>query len=294
MRWQPQNLAALLPFLPEDAQAPLRDLQNQVATLDEGKARDFAVGELRKFERSLHRSYLPDVHTDWLLIKLKEESSQILSVILRFLPADRVKAILQALPNDILARLPKMSESYAIAPGLAEFIKRRFERHFEVDRIYDPKQPFAYADLVHLKPALLKKLFQELGYREMALGLKLLPGKTQDLVMGKLPPSDRLHVEKHMLQNAVGTSEARHKKAQVHLISQESGQMASFVQEIGFLVFAKTVLPENQNDLPVLCHKLSFAESQRLLKVVEAHLNQNSPASVLAYREELLQVCKTL
>lgn len=277
----------------QDVQTQLKDLVQKVQALGEESLAEFALKELKKFERSFHRTYLPDVHNDWILEKLKLESPHAISAILRYLPADRVKQILNLLPNAVLAQLPKMSESYAIASPLAENIKNRFEGYFSHDHVYDSSAPFDFRTVMHLKSHLLQNMFLELGYFEIAMGLKLLPGKTQDLVLGKLLPKDRLVVERAML-DLKNTSVARHKKAQVHIISQDVGTIATFVQEIGFLIFSKSVLPEELKDVEVICHKLSYSEGYSLKKNVETQIKQNSTATVMAYREELLHICRRI
>ena len=293
LRFRPKDLPKLLGYMSQDVQTQLQDLVQKVQSLGESQLTEFALKELKKFERSFHRTYLPDVHNDWILEKLKQESPHAISAILRYLPADRVKQILNLLPNDILAQLPKMNESYAIAEPLAENIKNRFEGYFSHDRIYDQSVPFDFNTVMHLKPTVLKNLFLELGYFEIAMGLKLLPSKTQDLVLGKLLPKDRLVVERAML-DLKNTSEARHKKAQVHIISQDVGSIDTFVQEIGFLIFAKSVLIDTIKDVDVICHKLSYSEGTSLKKHVDVQLKQNSSATVVAYREELLHVCRRI
>lgn len=291
--FRPKHLADLLRYTSSDVQNKLNDLVQKVNALGEREVHDFALRELKRLSLSLLGSYLPDVHDDWILHKLKAESPEVVSLVLRHLPADRVSRLLNLLPSDLLQKLPKISDSYAISAALSESIRQRFSGYFTYPRLYDPTEPFSYHSLIHLKPSVLRAIFLQLGYQEIALGLKLLPDRTKDLVLGKLLPKDRVAVERAMtkLKNA---SEARHKKAQVHIISQEVGLISAFVQEIGFLVFAKSVLLDDRRDVEVLCHKLSFAEAESLMRHVDVTIRQNSLATVLLYREEILNICKSL
>lgn len=291
LRFDPKSLSEKIRFFPAALQKQFEDLEKKTQSLQEEELKKFALRELKKFGRSFHRSYLPQVHNDWIVEKLQKESPHMVSAILRNLPADRVRQILNRLPSELLTKLPKLSESYAMSSGLSEALKRRFEGYFEMTKVYDSSRPFEFQSLCYLKPILLKKVFQELGYREIALGLKLLPEKTKTLVLGRLLPKDRVEVEKYLKQNK-SMSEARHKRAQVHIISQEIEDVTTFILEIGFLVFAKAVLQQDQADIDVIFHKFSRKEARLLKKHLDLYLKQNSEASVLSYREEILNVCR--
>lgn len=295
LRFRPKSLADFLKFLPQNVQNELNELSEKIQNLDDDQLQTFALKELKKMGRSFQTSYLPEVHTDWLLERLKDESPYMISAILRYLPADRVNKILQGLPEDVLAGMPSLKESFAISDGLASALKKRFENQFRMERVYDPHQKFDFPMISFLKPHNLAELFQVLGYREVALGLRLLPDRTRDLVFGRLLPKDRTEVERCLL-DMKQVSESRHKKAQVHIISKEIDpyKPALFIKEIGLLVFSKAVLQDNLKDVEVISHKLPMAEGEMLKTYVDQHLMQNSEATVLGYRDEILHVVRRL
>lgn len=291
LRFRPKDLARLLTFMSEDIQSQLQDLLQKVSSLSESQLSEFALKELKKFERSFQRTYLPEVHCDWILEKLKHESPHVISAVLRYLPADRVKDILARLPQEVLSQFPPLTDSYAIQSSLADNLKNRFEKNFSHDRVYDPQAPFDFHTILHLKGEVLRLLFWELGYSEIAMGLKLLPSQTQDLVLKKLLPQDRLVVDRVLLE-LKHTTDARHKKAQIHIISQDSASMDTFVFEMGCFIFAKSVLAENELDIDVIAHKLSYREGTKLKNHVAKIVQQNSQSTILLYREELLRACR--
>lgn len=291
LRFRPKDLDQLVSYMSEEIQNQLQDLLQKVNSLSETQLSDFALKELKKFERSFQRTYLSEVHSDWILEKLKQESPHVISAVLRYLPADRVKEILNRLPQEILNQFPPMTDSYAIAHPLADNLKNRFEKNFSHDRVYDPQAPFDFHTILHLKGDVLRLVFWELGYSEIAMGLKMLPTQTQDLVLKKLLPQDRLVVDR-VLFELKNTSEARHKKAQIHIISQDVGSMETFVFEMGCFIFAKSVLPENELDVEVIAHKLSYREGSTFKKHVMAVVQQNSQSTIMLYREELLRACR--
>lgn len=280
----------LFAFFSGDQAQGLKKLYSRVDFARETQVRQVAGRELKRVGRVRPQGYLKDVHNDWLVETLKQESPQVISLILRYLPADRVQSILKILPDDILRRLPTLGKTFDVPRALVEMIRERFESYFAYPRALDASATRAYESLIFLSAANLSRLFFELGYQEIAWGLVGLPDKTRDMIVGRLLPEDRLRVEYYTEKTAGQGLSQRVRRAQVHLISKEVDQKQPrfFVKELGFLIYAKSVLPRDQVDFEILKKKLSLHEAMALQRLVEKNFDKNNDASVLAYREDVI------
>lgn len=280
------------------SQEEARDLEGFFEKTSQSKSSDlsdFASLELKKLLRTREGNYLNDVHDDWVAEMLKNESPSMISTILRYLPAERVSSILDALPREILRNFPTLGATFETKPALVEALRRRFESCFEIEKTFDPKADFQFESLCFLHTDQIDKIFFELGYREIAFGLVSLPKKTRDMVLGRLLPEDRARVE-YCLKTASKVSQQRMRRAQIHVISKEIDPRRPkfFVKELGFLIYSKAMLPKDQEDFEILKKKFSFQEAIVFQRLVERNLPKNTDASVLPYREDIVSTVRAI
>lgn len=254
-----------------------------------------ARSELKKLARPDDRSYVSEVHSDWFVQTLRDESPLVIATVLRNLPAERVHDILEKLPPDVMRDLPKISDTYATDPCLVDMMRRKFEELFPIDGALPPGTTFAFGHFPYLKARPLRAAFAELGYREIGLGLAALPEMTRILVLNRLLPEDKRRVETYMARE-LDPLGLRTKRAQVHLISREVDPRKPdlFVREVGFLVFAKALLPEDHSGIEIVKRKMPMRESRALIEAVEQYSRANTEASVIPYREDVIAAVKTV
>lgn len=254
-----------------------------------------ARSELKKLARPDDRSYVSEVHSDWFVQTLRDESPLVIATVLRNLPAERVHDILEKLPPDVMRDLPKISDTYATDPCLVDMMRRKFEELFPIDGMLPPGMTFAFGHFPYLKARPLRAAFAELGYREIGLGLAALPEMTRILVLNRLLPEDKRRVETYMARE-LDPLGLRTKRAQVHLISREVDPRKPdlFVREVGFLVFAKALLPEDHSGIEIVKRKMPMRESRALIEAVEQYSRANTEASVIPYREDVIAAVKTV
>lgn len=270
--------------------AEMQKLYEPLAERKEKELKAMARVELRKIGSGRVASYLGEIHTDWLADFLSGEPPHLLALLLRQLPADRVAGVLSRLPKVLVDSLPKLSETYAVPKKLADLLQTRFESRFclrDEDKPKDKHNPVAL--LASLGAVRISRFFLELGYREIAIGLGGLPEDARQMVLGRLSARDRKNVEAFMAQSRELPA-ARLKRAQMHLVSREIDPTKPdlFVTSLGSILFAKAVLPADKNDLRMLCMKMSRADSDKLMALIDEGLAKNTDASVIPYREDLL------
>lgn len=292
----PERVEVLLKELPQNVQATLMPTFEKIRKYDSQSLRSVILSELKKMSRPKSRSYLSEVHNDWIVDLLSAESPEMVSTILRYLPAERVQAVLDSLPQELLIRMPKMSETYRIPQSLVDLLRSKFENLFVHRRTQVVDEDFQFEHLCLLPARRLHQLFFELGYREIAIALKSLPEATRTIVISRLAIQDQKKVREYLGSDAMKASEQRIKKAQAHLVSQDidAKEPALFIKDLGFLIYSKAILSSDFDDLAVIRHKISKVESKELSVQLDKYLPENTEASVVEYRDDILTLVKRM
>lgn len=295
LKERPADADSLFSYLPGDEAKAYAGIYKDLKGKKNEDIMTVAVAELKKLARPQSLGYLSEVHDDWLLDILKDELPGIIATVLRYLPAERVKFLLDHLPKETLAKLPSLIETYEAPRAAVEILRRRFEGLFETEAMLGSDQEFRFEFLHLLRAGQIKSVFQELGYREIALGLSTIPEMTKILVLNRLLPEDKERVEFYLKRLPEGVVH-RVKKAQVHLISKEVNprQPDFFVKELGYLIYAKALLKPDENALTVLMRKMSRKEANALQEAIKQYLPAGTEASVLPFREDVLLAVKTV
>lgn len=293
---RPGDAPALFPFLPKEEAAEMAAVCKELDGKPAETVAEVARSELKKLARAGGtRSYLNDVHSDWLVHMLKDEPPLVLATILRYLPAERVHDILDYLPSDVMESLPKLSDTYAADERLVDVLRRRFEGFFELKDELPSGRPMDFEHLHLLRSAQIRRVFSELGYREIGLGLTSLPEMTKIMLLNRLLPEDKERVQGYLSKESDG-SNPRVKRAQVHLISREVDprNRDMYVRELGYIIFAKAVLPQDFSRLEIIRKKMSLREARGIQSMVDHYSRANTEASVIAYREDVMIAVKAV
>lgn len=295
LKYRPKKVDSLLPFLMASEAEAVKDLYQNIRERHESEITTAAQSELKKIARTQHQTYLSEVHNDWVLQALRDEPASVVAVVLRNLPADRAAFLLEKLPFETLRHMPRLSDSFSVDARLVDLLRQRFESQFELDFVLSPGQNFEFEHVALLRAVQIEKLFLELGYHEIALGLATLPSTTQKMVLRRLDADDKARVEMD-LKKITNPSAQRVKKAQVHLVSKEveASGPDSFVREIGYLIYAKALLPRDQNRLFMIKRKMAMNEAVLLQNFIDQYSKHNTEGNVLPYREDVLMAVKSI
>lgn len=290
---QPGRVDDLLSFLKPEERQELAHVFETLKKHPPKTVQKVVAHELNKIAHTRRSNYLADVHDDWLVEILLSESPAMIATILRYLPAERVRAILHSLPRAILDELPRMGDTYQVTPALVDVLRTRFESQFLQPKEIDPQQQFVFEHFCVLRGKQIADVFLEMGFREIALGLVALPDEARKLVTDRLSRADRQRVEFYINNNKT-MPEQRVKRAQSQLLSYQPkpGSGEHFVRDLGFLLFSKALLLRDRADLQIIQRKMSQADAATLQRYVDKMIDGNSEASVVAYREDVLAAVK--
>jgi hypothetical protein len=293
LKYQPGNAESLFRLLPEGEKKALKATYDELSAHQPQNLKQVVGSELGKLARPKSISYLSEVHDDWLVDDLVQESPQMIATILRYLPAERVIAIIQQLPEDLQSQLPTLSETYSIPNDLVDILRQKFEGFYLLHKNFDTKGKFEFEHFCLLSTKDLNHVFLELGYREIALGLISLPVDTRKIVLARLSVRDRKHVEGYIIDHDKIPSQ-RIKRAQVHLVSKEidPNDPKLFVKQLGFLLYAKSLLSKDLQGIEMIYKKMSRLESTAVRDMVNLQLEKNSDATVLGYREDVISASR--
>lgn len=283
--------ASLIPFLAPGEQALLGRAVENVLSKTKSEKQEIILDELRRLAVQSRRSFLSEVHPEWILKALEKESPRMLATILRYLPGEHVHAILEKLSSDRLQAMPSYSETFFLDPELVQILKRRFEQHF-VSPLYAGVSPKRFTfETFHLLPShKLQMIFREAGLQEVAMAFSTLNAKTVDLLFQRLSARDSTLIQMRMDEKKEGVASERLKKAQSHLVSLdlEKGDPETLVMEAGFFIFSKAILPDNLNSTQFLIQKLAPKMGYLLQHYIDKNLAANSEKTVPRYRQEIM------
>lgn len=294
LKLRPDSVGNLITILSPKERQDTQALYDEVKKHGEKNLKIVAAAELNKLSLSSSGSYLKDVHNDWILEILLGESPEMIALVLRHLPADRVSHLLDALPPEILTKLPKMSDTFAIPMELVEHLRRHFEKLFTQNLSLEANEEIRFEHIPLLSHHQLERVFLDLGYREIALGLASLPSEARAAVIERLSAHDRKYVEICLQEMKNDVTPQRMKRAQVHLVSKEidAANSTLFVKELGFLFYAKSLLKGDESGIEIIKKKMSKQEAAMLQELIDNHRDKNTEALVVAYREDVMLAVK--
>lgn len=284
----------LVAYLSPDERTLLEEALEKLSQKESAQKNQMIEDELRRLMLESRRSFLTDIHPDWIISALKNESSQMIATVMRYLPADKVSYVLKHLPKQ--SELPSLSQTFSIDPELARLIRHRLERQFgsAASHLVNTKK-LNFQTMYLLPPTKLKKVFLELGLREIALALSTLSEATVTTLLSYLPHEDSVQL-KDRLTRVGQVAKDRLKQAQGHLVALDIKKQdpKTLILEAGFYVYSKAVLPNNRDLWRFIQQKFPFTISDLLQVYIDKNISLNSDQSVLRYQIEVEDVLNFL
>lgn len=292
----PSHAEELIKYLPPHQHQPLTRALGELKPKTKEARRQLIIDELKSLVMESRRSPLADIHTDWIVEALAKEAPRTIATILRHLPGDRVRSVLEALPDKLLGEMPPLMETFSLDSELVQILRRRFEQNFVFHLSEAEVFKEGSFNAVSLLSAIkLELLFRDLGFRELAMAFTTMNEKTIDLVLSRLPARDSALL-KTQLGKKEPVGDERLKQAQSHLLSLdlEKGAIENMIMELGFFVYSKAVLPVHLEGARVIQQKFSIKLGKLLKRYIERNLPLNSENTVRRYQDEVLEVAGRL
>lgn len=143
-------------------------------------------------------SSLAEVHPAWILEHLREEPPRVVGIILRSLPSQHVRYLVQHLPPHIREAIPGMVESFAVPAPVLDVIRRRFERHFLPMGISRRQGRYDFSHLYFLKGKELETVLEDIGLSELAIAFSGLSGRALRAVYNRMDLKDAKRLKQRM------------------------------------------------------------------------------------------------
>ncbi len=236
---------------------------------------------------------LSDVHPDWIVDYLLHETPLLIAVVLRMLPTDLARRVLDTMPDDIVNQLPSLAQTFGMDSVLAEKIYRAFVKSVGLVKEPIKSKNVEFKHVFHLSCHQLEKIVHTLAINEIACGLSSLPEKTRDLILQRFPIADKNHIVS-LIPEQLKRSVQRIKKAQENLATHDAigKQSDDFMWDLGASLMAFSFLPHDHEFLHLILKRLPKKRAERLRHLVDQAIMKNTDASVVLTREELIPVMK--
>ncbi|PIR25478.1 MAG: hypothetical protein COX62_06865 [Deltaproteobacteria bacterium CG_4_10_14_0_2_um_filter_43_8] len=211
-------------------------------------------------------SGLAEIHPAWMLEKIKQEPPRIIGIILRYLPSQHVRYIIQNLSEEIRAELPDMVEAFSVDKKLLEIIRLRFEQLFPSLHLARAKKEFRFEDLYSLSHLDLETLFIDWGMQELALALRRVSKRVRHVLFNRLPLKDAKKIHDR-LKGEEHYSEKLYHEACLTVLEVSGDHVGSkqFFLELGIAAFARAFSKEDKEIFDFLKLKIK-PEYAHLLK----------------------------
>lgn len=271
----PKGAKDLVPQISIGEQEELHQMIETLLQIPEGAREEKLQAEMRALRAAESFSGIAEIHPAWLVEALKRESPRVIGVILRHLPSKHVRYLLQHLPPRLVARLPKLIESFYVPTEILDLIRRRFENHFVPMRVSHRLEVFEFKHVYYLKSEDLETLFRDLGISELALSLLNAPRKMVQLILNRFPIPEA----KSILSRWKAFQEERSplaKEARYSVLDLEGREkgVEPFFRELGFQSFVKAFRPGDSFLFEAIKQKLSPESAYILKRYLEEQLSR--------------------
>lgn len=235
---------------------------------------------------------MSEIHPGWLTDILAQESPRVVGLLLRYLPSQHARAVLEQLPPGLRNRLPHIVDAFAVSDTIQRIVRRRFESRFLPVRPRTTLDQFTFATLDALSIQEWQVLLHDLGIHEMALALGTLNRAAVRVIFNRLDFADAkaLHARLAAVQSA-DPRLARDARYCLLELSLEASTPSQLLREIGIQALARALA---LHDLPMLARikqKLPPAQACLLGRDADMALpNAHAQLTGLRQREILLRI----
>lgn len=278
---------SLLQFLPPEEEEALARFGNRFMR-SEGQIDGRQIARrIRELARLETWSGLEEIHPDWILEALADESPLVLGIVLRFLSGEKARRLLARLPATIRVRLPGLRESFEVAGEIVDLVRALLERRLGL-RLPPRGASFSFAHVAWMKGEDLRVLFRELGLGEIRRAFSGAERSRFRAFLSRFSPSQAREIRER-IDGAGAVSKAAREQAQMHLvaISLPTLPPEELFREIGFSVFARAIEKGEEELVRLVCRRLCPEEGYRLLRLFKE--TERCPAEANGRKEEILR-----
>ncbi|MFH1829444.1 MAG: hypothetical protein ABH871_01540 [Pseudomonadota bacterium] len=263
-----ENAKSLLDYMSERESSACEDL---IERFEKQVDRDQALEQMiRQMVASERFSSLAEVHPAWILEALKAEPPRVVGLILRSLPSNHVRYLLEHLPPMLRERIPNMVESFAVDPMVLEVIRRRFEANFKPMRVSRLVVHPGFEYLYFLRREELSELVRDIGLWEMAIALSGMSQKALHMIFNRLDLKDAKRLKRY-IDGMKRISTELYRQARFNLLEIEGQHEGSerMLFSIGLVALACAAGENDKPFLELLMQKLEPGDGYLLKRFMD-------------------------
>jgi hypothetical protein len=241
-----ENAFELFRFVPEVFEKPLVEATRQLLSIPKKERRRMVVGELKKLLKSQKAAPTGDIDPGWFLEVLKNERPQTLGLILRNLPGDKAKYVLDHIKVSLRKKLPKTEECLKIPPELVEVIRTRFESQFPALAAPEKTEEINLHHLYFIKNEELLAFFRDLGMDQLAKAFKGIHKSALKALLNRLPIKDAKELQNQVkILDKVSKRELREAQMLLLNLPIETIDPEVLFWEVGMIFFSRAISRED-------------------------------------------------
>lgn len=283
-----EGAKSLFAFASESDELELNKLAGKLLREGEVDSRELLerIRKLRGF--SAMGSGFSDIHPGWILEKLEDESPRVLGLLCRSLTGDKIKYLMEHMPESRRKVMPKLNESYQVAPQVAEIVRTLSEKKLRF-AIPNPGGAFSLPHLTLLKTDDLRTLFRDLGLEEIRKAFTGVEPQVLRAFLARFVPAMAREIRERIDRGSAIAPAAR-AAAQRHLVSVplEKLPVEELFREIGYSAFAQALEVDDKPWADMLYHKLPPEEGYRLKRVMQDTVKHRPSSALEERRQEIL------
>lgn len=282
-----EGAKSLFAFASESDELELNKLADKL--LREGEVD--SAGLLERIQKLRGFSFgagFSDIHPGWILEKLEGESPRVLGILCRFLTGDKIKYLMEHLPESRRKLMPKLNESYQVTPEVSEIVRTLSEKRLTF-AIPQQGGAFSLPHLTLLKTDDLRALFRELGLEEIRKAFTGVEPQVMRAFLARFVPAMAREIRERIDRGTAVSPQDRN-EAQRHLVSVplEKLPVEELFREIGYSAFAQGLEMEDLAWASMIYHKLPPEEGYRLKRVMQDTVKRRPISLIEARRQEIL------
>ncbi|MBL7685213.1 MAG: hypothetical protein JNK65_04155, partial [Deltaproteobacteria bacterium] len=284
-----ENTFQLYRFANPSQESFLQEATQELLNVPKKERTQVVVKELKKLVSAQKKRLLGEIDPGWFFEILKNESPQIISLVLQNLPQDQAKGVLEKLSSDLKKKIPKLDKNFKLSEDILEIVRSRFESHFAA---ITPPERSAEIDLHHLyfiKVEELFALFRDLGVEQLARAFQGLYKGALKALLNRLPIKDAKELQARVkILEKLSVREM--KEAQMLLLNLpiETIEPDDLFLEVGMVFFSKGITRSDRDFLRALQYKLPPKYGYLLKRYVDGSLSSTKPAVVEWARRHIL------
>lgn len=245
------------------------------------------LGRIQKIAQLNRFSLLEEIHPGWIMEKLQNESPRVIGLLCRFLSGEKAQYLIGHLSVEDRNRLPKLNDSYLVAPEIVEIVRHLVEKKLNIAPLPRLSGNFSFTHIALLRSEDLRIFFWDLGLEEIRRAFHDVDPQMFRAFLARFSTKEAKEIRERIESGGKVTVEEK-REAQRHLVSLTLEHLPSdaLLREIGYSVFSRALFPAESAWVERICQKLSPTEGYRLKRVLQ---EPKSVASPEQKREEIMK-----